>query len=266
MIEKYLICGDLHTKQNPLQKVIDNAHLFDKIIFLGDYVDDWNKTPEDSYELLRALLRFKKGNKDKVVLLFGNHDLSEWLGGKFMCSGYNPNVHSLIDYDLCRDQSLFSIAFEHKGWLFTHAGVCNGWLKDNKIELPKENRGKFLADTLNESFRLRGVDREHYNLFQSLSTSGPMRGGWHSPSPLWADEMELKAEPIPNCNQIVGHTPVSTITHHLARFENGNSELYFCDTHSTYRNGEPIGDGTFLVMNFHEDGKVYCLPTNLVSK
>ena len=266
MITKVLVVGDIHTKTNVLQKVIDNSHLFDKIIFLGDYLDDWGKAPEASYNLLRDLLRFKKGNQDKVILLFGNHDLSEWLGGNFMCSGYNLNTHSLIDYDFCRDQSLFNLAYEYEGWLFTHAGVCSGWLKDNKIELPKKNIAKFLADKFNETFRMRGVDREHYNLFQAFATAGGMRGGWHNPSPLWADERELIKDPVAHLNQVVGHTPVLTIKNHIAKFKGGDSQLYFCDTHSTFNDGEPIGDGTFLIMNFHEDGKVYCLPTILVAK
>ena len=259
MTTKVLCVGDIHTKRNVLKKVIDNEHLFDKIIFLGDYVDDWNATPEDSFELLQDLLRFKKGNQDKVVLLFGNHDLSQWLGGKFACSGHNPNTHDLIDYGLDRDQSLFNIAYELNGWLFTHAGVCEGWIKDNKLVLPKTEKAKYLADTLNECFKLRGYDRKHYNLFQSLATAGPMRGGWHSPSPLWADRQELMLDLIPNLNQVVGHTPVKTIENHTI----DDSELYFCDTFSTYQDGSPIGDGTFLSMNFHDDGN-YHYPIHLV--
>ena len=74
-----LVVGDLHTKIDILEKAIsyfDNDSTIEKIIFLGDYVDDWNKPPEASYNLLTRLITFKKAYPDKVILLLGNHDFS----------------------------------------------------------------------------------------------------------------------------------------------------------------------------------------------
>ena len=48
-------------------------------------------------------------------------------------------------------------------------------------------------------------------------------------------------------NQIVGHSPVQTISN----LSSEEGIIYFCDTHSTYRDGSKYGDKTYLI--FDED-------------
>ena len=43
----------------------------------------------------------------------------------------------------------------------------------------------------------------------------------------------------------MGHTPVQTVSN----ISGNNLDLYFVDTHSTYRDGTNIGDKTYLVWN-----------------
>ena len=251
-----LVIGDLHTKFDTLEKVIsyfDDGSTIERIIFLGDYVDDWNKAPEASYNLLTRLIAFKKAYPNKVVLLLGNHDFSEWMGGKFKCSGFNPVTHTIVKPLFDENEDLFQLAFSDGKYLYTHAGITSSWVKDiqliDDLYLPhnKDNPYEW-ADYLNWVLKERNNDFVAYKIFNTLNRVGGYRGGFDSPSPIWADKQELIAKPLKNINQIVGHTPVKTITTHTVR-NTGKTifELIFCDTLSTYSDGTPYGDKSFLL-------------------
>ena len=124
---RILICGDLHTKINILDIIRQKADKFDKIIFLGDYVDDWNTPPELSLQTLELLVDFQKANSEKVILLLGNHDISEWQGGDFRCSGYNYMTHSLVRSFFDKHELSFKLAYTINEMLFSHAGLTNTW-------------------------------------------------------------------------------------------------------------------------------------------
>lgn len=220
---KLLVCGDLHTDTRPISLIHQHINEYDKVIFLGDYVDYWGANPVVNLTCFNMLIDFKRMFPDKVVLLIGNHDLSEGLGGRFMCSGYNYLLH--IDFSRLFTQNLsnFQIAYEYKGILFTHAGVTDTWRKER--ELSKDPK-KLCAGLNLELGTFRGFDQ-----------AGSVRGGFEVPSPVWADKNELVADPL-KCVQIVGHTPVKTIEH--------IGTNYFCDTWSDYPDGTPIGDHSFL--------------------
>ena len=253
-----LVVGDLHTKIDILEKAIsyfDNDSSIERIIFLGDYVDDWNKPPEASYNLLTRLIAFKKAYPDKVILLLGNHDFSEWMGGKFKCSGFNPVIHTIVKSLFDENEELFQLAFSDDKYIYTHAGITSSWVKDiqliDNLYLPlNSNKPDEWANYLNWVFRERNNDLTAHKIFNTLSQAGGYRGGFDAPSPIWADRQELIARPLKGLNQIVGHTPVRRIATHTVR-NTGNIifELIFCDTLSTYSNGNPYGDGSFLLIN-----------------
>lgn len=247
-----LVCGDLHTKHHILDAVAQKVPHYDKTIFMGDYVDDWGVVPEASLNLLTSLLELKHRYPDKVVLLLGNHDLSEWLSGEFACSGYNKLTHSLVKPFFDKHEDEFDIAYSIGNTLFTHAGLTTGWVNDLKLSKKLktaigETNAERYTNILNTAKQLRNIDEDARHIFNTLSTAGPGRGGWHSPSPLWADFQELVAQSVPHINQVVGHTPVKRIADHLVTDGDGvKHRLIFCDTHSTYQNGENFGDNTLL--------------------
>lgn len=236
---KTLVVGDLHTKLPILERVIAKSKKYDKVIFLGDYVDEWGTSPEYSIYLLKKIVEFKKSNPDKVILLLGNHDLSEWQDGDFTCSGFNHITHELVSDFFNENEQHFQIAYAQDNILFTHAGLTSNWCRDYKIEdgLSAEEYANLLNLALQERFGYN----YHY-LFKALSAVGPARGGFCAPSPIWADESELIANPI-KCNQIVGHTPERHIL--MLETEDGY-KLAFCDTFSLYSDYSPIGDQTML--------------------
>ena len=52
-----------------------NIKNYDKVVFLGDYVDSFTISNIASYENLKDIIRLKKRDPNKVVLLLGNHDI-----------------------------------------------------------------------------------------------------------------------------------------------------------------------------------------------
>lgn len=250
-MNRHLFVGDLHTKYHILEKVIELGEKYDKVIFLGDYVDDWGAIPEASYNLLNRLIEYKKENPDKVVLLLGNHDLSEWFSRPFACSGFNPKTHSLVEPLFRNNAKLFDIAYAINGCLCSHAGFTKEWVKKY---LPayldtKEQHPEKLAYIINYCFHNRdNYNQPDYeftsNVFFGLAEAGYMRGGGGVPSPTWADSEELVSDWLPY-TQIVGHTPHYSVTF----YNRCDREIYFCDTFSTVSDGTPIGDSSLLAMN-----------------
>lgn len=244
---KILVCGDLHTKFHILKDVEKLIDDYDKLIFLGDYVDEWNEQPSASYELLKEIVEFKGEHKDKVVLLFGNHCLSEWKGGIFQCSGYNPITHLITSPIFEYHKDLFDIAYAEDNILFTHAGLTFSWAKEylgTELSSPRD-----YAHLLNYKFHT-----EDENFMRGLAKAGSARGGSGMPSPIWVDRSELIYDRPPDFRQVVGHSPVVTVLSERDTGDLENANIVFCDTHSLYSDRTPIGDNSLLEIL---DGKFY---------
>ena len=69
---KIKVIGDIHGKDT--WKKYNNFNDCDIIVFLGDYVDSFYESNETIYNNLEEIIQFKKDNKNKVILLLGNHD------------------------------------------------------------------------------------------------------------------------------------------------------------------------------------------------
>ena len=73
-MKKLIILGDTHGRTT-WKEILNKEKEFDKFIFIGDYLDTHeNITGEQQLENFKDIRKFKEDNKDKVVLLFGNHD------------------------------------------------------------------------------------------------------------------------------------------------------------------------------------------------
>ena len=72
---KILVLPDIHGRPfwtKPSKRVNE----YDKVIFLGDYMDPYpfeGNSVEDSLANFGQIIDFAKNNKDKVNLLLGNH-------------------------------------------------------------------------------------------------------------------------------------------------------------------------------------------------
>lgn len=271
---KTLIFGDIHCKPRIIKKAKELLSKYDRVIFLGDYEDDWLASPEQSYNTVKELVDLKLDNPQKIILLLGNHTLSEGWAGDFKCSGFNDLTHSLVK-DLYRTKDsgnapIFQFAYSKGGILFSHAGITNNFWKDTQLLIKNhypELREILVADAdlatkisniLNYAF-LKGLEDPRDKLFKSMSQAGASRGGWGTPSPIWADKSDLVYNSVPNLTQVVGHTPVRTVLEHIVK--NGDEskhKLYFCDTMSSgyypyLETTFPLGDNSLLEIEFDSD-------------
>ena len=180
---------------------------FDKVVFLGDYVDPYSSfepiSVEDTIRNFKEIVEFKKQNMDKVVLLLGNHDFYYF----FKIPG-NSRYSSLRHFDyeeiFEENRNLFVIAYETEGTLFTHAGYLKGWEdyvnncdRHYKIGIKLEPTAESLNSLINTK------DGEY-----ALNLVSCERGGRYGyGSCIWADVSEhCYNEGYEGKFQVFGHT------------------------------------------------------------
>lgn len=189
---------------------------YDKIIFVGDYVDSFTVSNIDMIVNLQDIIHLARFERDRVVLLIGNHDVQYFIPGVPGCSGIRPEMMWDLQNLFQRDRNLFHAAYQYKDWLWTHAGINERFFADHMEERPRHNDEDW-AYVLNDMF-----NREEKQLFQV----SPLRGGLSLyGGPLWTDRKELIREPMPGINQIVGHTPVPDIEEYVGSI----ADLVFVD-------------------------------------
>lgn len=247
---KVLFVGDIHTHDYMIEDIkrLDKEYNFYRIVCLGDYVDDWLSSGYDSIETLNKIIELKNSNKDKYILLLGNHELS-YLG--FPCSGHQYNQEKEIQNTLLKNIDLFdlyySIDLGDKYYYCTHAGITNSYIHGvlNKIN---EEENLYYTDSYKKNLDTMNNDKLHsLHLLNKVSS---LRGGIDNYSSMvWCDKREHEyfsmAEKYLIPYQIIGHTPVTTVSN----ISSENGVLYFIDTHSTYRDGRNIGDKSYLIWN-----------------
>ena len=209
---------------------------YDKIIFIGDYVDSFNERNIIIKKNLEDIILFKKAFPDKVILLLGNHDVSYKNGSEHRCSGYRPeaqyDLKDLFDSKI-NGEDIFHIAYQRENWLWTHAGITMGFYVECIKNILKEKNSKYsvffndsmsIADILNTMYSLN-----HPDIFRVSFTRG---GSSTIPGPLWTDKKELMDKPAFDLNQVVGHTQGKDILgYHFnsGRYEGKDQRIFFID-------------------------------------
>ena len=190
--------GDVHGRDTWKDTKDSEA---DQIVFIGDYVDPHRPIPD--FEVIRnfeEIIDYKKDHPERVTLLLGNHDAQYLHYPLYRCSGHRADLQETLGGLFRDNQELFQIAWQHERYLFTHAGVSQGWYDRHLTTLDKFN-GSSLAAKLNEIY-----DSEYRDI---LFEVGSERGGWHSyGGPIWADQAETQFNFVDGFHQIVGHSRV----------------------------------------------------------
>ena len=204
MNKKILIIPDVHGRT--FWRTALETGNYEKVIFLGDYVDPYVYEGIDKLEALsnfKDILSLKIIHQDRVILLLGNHDLSYY-------SDHFRNSVGSDRYDYKNEEELqhlfrgwrrfFKLAHEGtiggKRYLFSHAGITMSWLKQNNdiIVKPDAAHLNHLLDNKDGIDALAQVGFTRYGLYPSGSM-------------VWADIEELlESNPLPDTYQIVGHT------------------------------------------------------------
>ena len=184
-----LLCiGDVHGRNFWKKAVEENMDKVDKIIFLGDYLDPYpweGITRKDAIRNFDDIIKFKADNKDKVILLLGNHDFP-YIDKKifFTRSRYDSSNAYHIEEMFRSHRSLFQLAYDEKMgdklYLFTHAGLSPHW-----YEKHKELIGDLTVKNLNYLYETPGG-------IKSLCEASYYRGGWDQfGSIVWCDVVEM---------------------------------------------------------------------------
>jgi hypothetical protein len=154
---------------------------------------------------LQDIIALKKANPDKVVLLWGNHDIQYLYYPEFRCNGYRDSMKRPLRALFTYNKDLFQVAYQSGNHLFTHAGVTNAWYQDFK-KLPKslkEDGHETLADIFNKT--------DNSNNRWILYKAGYSRNGTGNGGITWADRSETWADMLFGYHQVVGHTPMEDV-------------------------------------------------------
>lgn len=245
---KVLFVGDVHNHYYMFDDVerLDKEYNFDRIIFLGDYVDDWNTTNKESIETLNKVFALKNSNPDKYTFCIGNHELS-YMG--YPCSGHKYELGEVVEGLLRDNINLLDFYAEvllgNKIFICTHSGITNGYAI-NELD----RYGEYIKV-------LKEMNKDKRKYLPLLTHCSYFRGG-NSPysSFVWADKREMfsileSGEELVIPHQIVGHSPVKTAT------GINHNNVWFLDTHSTYNDGSDFGDKSYLIWDEVEFKIVY---------
>jgi hypothetical protein len=190
-----LIIPDIHHKISVVDEVLERES-FDRVVFLGDYFDDFNDGPEEARrtaEWLRAHVE-----DARFTFLYGNHDVPYRFSAPGLeCPGYHLDKWMVVVQVLTEScWSRFQLHAWVDGILLTHAG----WNR-RFAGAGGEVSAEFIDRLCAECLRDLSEGRMH-----PLAAAGTSRGGREpSGGVTWQDWREL--EPIPGLRQIVGHTP-----------------------------------------------------------
>ena len=178
-----LAVGDLHGKIEIAEELLQDRD--QRIIFIGDFLDSFDRTIDDQQALLELVLDAVQ-SRENVSALIGNHELS-YLEPHYRASGFNWVLASnLGEKNLGLMQKHLDLWIEDEGFLFSHAGMSLRWIPEQERVEPME----YLATaTLPMIYQI-----------------GYARGGnYPCGGLLWCDYYEEFA-PVPGVKQVFGHT------------------------------------------------------------
>lgn len=216
---KLAVIGDLHGK--PCWKDLLKDNNFDKIVFLGDYSDDsWvTFTDKEISDNLKDVIEFKRNNNSKVELLIGNHDF-QYIVGYPTASRYRKSYAKELNKIFNDNKDIFNIVYVLKDYVFSHAGITNGWI--NYI------KKKYNIDDFNDITKI--INMVYSNCKEDCNIASYRRGGMNMfAGILWADIHDLKEDGCFDYNQVVGHNRVKVNT----VIEKNNHKIYMCDHFDT---------------------------------
>lgn len=177
---KTLVIGDLHGNLEVVKKAIAQKTT-DKVVFVGDYLDSYNRSVSDQVWTLAAVLNAVEEDPDRVTGLIGNHELSYIEDGQ-ICSGWNQETDIVVNHMKHRVFDLLKTHTYVDGILVTHAGVNQDLLTELDMTL-----------------------QEYLDSDDQIQV-GKCRGGLDKFGGLFWNDFNMEFEPIPDVKQIFGHT------------------------------------------------------------
>lgn len=245
---KIAVIGDVHGRTN--WKRIDFGS-YDRVIFMGDYCDPYSYSigSEEVYDNFLEILKLKKTEPDKFVLLFGNHDLHYLIAPRNSRERYSRFDGNLIQKyklnDLLEEglkDGTFQVAYNlpHTDLFFVHATVSVRWynlnILHNHFNAFREDGvtsiGSHESDRLKLETQLNELLRSTPEAFYFDGPIWDMYGYADTQGPLWwrsmtEDRRGLQERSIlKGIYQINGHTQVPDLDLNVCE---GGAKVAFVD-------------------------------------
>lgn len=222
MTKKSIIISDLHNRVDWIEDALLSPLLqpYNNVIFLGDYFDDFNDTPKDVTNAAKWLKQsIRKPNR---IHLTGTHDL--WYRfpyNRFIVASGNTEKKAYAIRSVLTQEDWNKLYLYHyeQNFLLSHAGVHINLISEyifNHKDLFDKYINKELQLTTQEIIDnvVRPACEEALNRVQQgyahpWLDAGIVRGGRQSVGGIiWLDWI-YEFKPIPDLNQIVGHTELN---------------------------------------------------------
>ncbi len=202
-----ILIPDTHLQHSRAERILSKEKPYDKVVFLGDYFDDFYDNPEWNAGAAKWL---KESLLDpKRIHLIGNHDLNYHCDNKdfndwrkaFACSGFTMEKYKAIR-EILPDKTTWGKLKWHvieQGWLITHAGLDTRHCKMPAPSLKKIDNFLNTEAILAERQFINGA--KHWFFEAGASRRGSAEVG----GIVWCDANK-EFQPIPKVKQIFGHT------------------------------------------------------------
>jgi len=193
---KYVFVGDIHGKHDIVEEALQQDG---RIVFVGDFLDSFNESPENQIKCINTVLNaITLGKADAIP---GNHELG-YIYDQHSCSRWKDLTRRLFQPLIPEVLKLF-VPFMQIGdeWLVTHAGAVQEVLPTGTSPT---------LDWAND-------------LDSSAHWIGRSRGGFNYIGGIWWCDFNREFEPIPGLNQIFGHTAGRDI-----RIKTGVNSINYC--------------------------------------
>ncbi len=250
---KTIILGDIHGRT--IWKDIINQESFDRLIFIGDYIDTYESiSGEQQLANLLDIIQYKKDNSDKVILLLGNHDYHYLPNINEQYSGYQEWQKWNFEKVLKDNLNLFQMCYQipNTNIICSHAGISKTWCYNNNInkEFLDNDNGESIIKSINDLF-----------IYKPLSfrfTGFDMYGDSIESSPIWIREKSLSKDKLSGFTQIVGHTTKHNlrqmgrwISNH-DKFKVDDENIWMIDTLGTSKEYLIVNDKEIQVKQFKD--------------
>lgn len=223
---KILVLPDAHLHLELLERVdqLLEVHPQWSCVSLGDWADDWQRPVENYKSFFDAFVEFCRKYKERLSLCWGNHDYGYW-NYPGCHSGYMLDAKDCVRHALSTIQVFLPIdkVYKTKGVIFSHAGLTKGLFERYKSQLHRSPSTSFI-DFCNE-----------LELLDCSLDDSPL---WHRPHNNY-HKNTFNSQFL----QVVGHTPVPTVTH------TKEDNILYTDTWSTDSTRVPLGDKSLVVVD-----------------
>ena len=185
---KFVFCGDIHGKVEQVRRALD---MEGNIIFVGDFIDSFDRTVMEHDECFRLVIDAIE--KKKARAIYGNHELSYLMPDPHLASGWDKYRAAVVRKYESKIRQLFDpYIILTPEFLVTHAGLTKQLWKDHGLSIES------LTHSLNDWWP---------DKYSPIHYIGNYRGGIQSYGGIFWCDFNQEFEEIPELTQIFGHTP-----------------------------------------------------------